>query len=380
MLYTLLFIVTVLLAYTNGANDNFKGVATLFGSGTANYRRAIAWATIATFAGCICAIFYADQLVKNFSGKGLVPDALTASPHYLLAVAFGAGLTVLLATQTGFPISTTHALTGALVGTGLVAAGRDVNFQKLGGTFIIPLLLSPLIAVAVGGVCYFVLHGLRSVLKISEETCICADPAPSAVPIPIPVLVGASQSALAGQPLISMPVVTVDSTANCIRQYKGALLGVRVQSLVDGAHYLSAGAVSFARGLNDSPKIVAMMLLIPAVDIKLGLLAIAVGMAVGGLLNAKKVAETMSKKITPMNSGQGFTANLVTASIVIAASLIGKPVSTTHVSVGSIFGMGMITKQGNVKVATQIGLSWLLTLPIAAALGAVMYLIVKALI
>src|SRR4051812_2728575 len=110
MLYVMLFLVTVFLAYTNGANDNFKGVATLFGSGTTNYRRAILWATVTTFGGSICAIFFAQQLVQNFSGKGLVPDSLAASPHFLVAVALGAGLTVLLATLTGFPVSTTHAI------------------------------------------------------------------------------------------------------------------------------------------------------------------------------------------------------------------------------------------------------------------------------
>ncbi len=62
-----LVIATCFLAYSNGANDNFKGVATLFGSGTTNYRMAIGWATITTFMGSICSIYLADQLLKNFS-------------------------------------------------------------------------------------------------------------------------------------------------------------------------------------------------------------------------------------------------------------------------------------------------------------------------
>src|SRR6185436_20174663 len=112
----LLFLATCFLAYSNGANDNFKGVASLFGSRTASYRAAISWATITTFAGSVAAIFLAEGLLKKFSGKGLVPDLLTGSPSFLLAVAIGAGATVILATLTGFPISTTHGLTGALVG------------------------------------------------------------------------------------------------------------------------------------------------------------------------------------------------------------------------------------------------------------------------
>ena len=69
MILLLLFISACFLAYSNGANDNFKGVATLFGSGTTNYKKAINWATITTFSGSVAAIFLASELVKNFSGK-----------------------------------------------------------------------------------------------------------------------------------------------------------------------------------------------------------------------------------------------------------------------------------------------------------------------
>ena len=70
MLITLLLLSTIFLAYYNGANDNFKGVATLYGSGTLNYKTAITIATIATFLGSISAIFLAQGLVASFSGKG----------------------------------------------------------------------------------------------------------------------------------------------------------------------------------------------------------------------------------------------------------------------------------------------------------------------
>src|SRR5437764_12481399 len=138
-----LFLAVCFLAYSNGANDNFKGVSSLFGSRTCSYRTAISWATLTTFAGSLAAIFLAQALLKKFSGKGLVPDALTVSPLFLLAVALGAGATVILATLTGFPISTTHGLTGALVGAGFVAAGHQVNLGALGKNFVLPLLLSP---------------------------------------------------------------------------------------------------------------------------------------------------------------------------------------------------------------------------------------------
>src|SRR2546423_4862708 len=161
MIFVLLFLATCFLAYSNGANDNFKGVATLFGSRTCSYRTAISWATVTTFAGSITAIFLAQALLKKFSGKGLVPDTLTTSPEFLLAIAIGAGATVILATLTGFPISTTHGLTGALVGAGLTAVGPQVNFTVLGNAFVLPLLLSPLLAMAVGGTIYLTFRFLR---------------------------------------------------------------------------------------------------------------------------------------------------------------------------------------------------------------------------
>jgi len=173
ILLLLLFLATCFLAYSNGSNDNFKGVATLFGSRTTNYKTAIWLATVTTFIGSVCSIFLAETLVKNFSGKGLVPDSFVASPDFLLAVAVGAGLTVMLATVTGFPISTTHSLTGALVGAGLMAVGTNVNFAVLGNSFFLPLLLSPLIAVTLGSVTYLVFRSLRIRLGVTKESCLC---------------------------------------------------------------------------------------------------------------------------------------------------------------------------------------------------------------
>ena len=138
------------------------------------------------------------------------------------------------------------------------------------------------------------------------------------------------------------------------------------QKLLDYLHFCSAGVVSFARSLNDTPKIVALLLLIKGLSVHWGILAVAVGMATGGLLNARKVAETMSNKITKLNHGQGFTANLATGILVIFASKFGMPVSTTHVSVGSLFGIGLVTRHLNTRMVLEILLSWFITLPVAA--------------
>src|SRR5829696_4386731 len=243
---TVLFITTLFLAYSNGANDNFKGVATLFGSGTTTYKAAITWATISTFAGSMTSLFLAETLLRNFSGRGVVPDTLAASPEFVLAVGLAAGLTVMLATLTGFPVSTTHGLVGALVGAGLTAAGTHVNFSTLGTLFFLPLLASPLLAVGLGVVSYVFARGLRVKLGVKKEWCVCVGEVVHLVPIPQP------KGLLALGP-VTVPEVTVGTVEQCRQQYKGRLFGGEVQRGLHVVHFLSAGSVGFARGLNDTP-------------------------------------------------------------------------------------------------------------------------------
>lgn len=367
MTIAILLILSVLfLSYSNGANDNFKGVATLFGSGTANYRTAIGWATITTFIGSICAIFLAGRLVKHFSGKGLVPDQIVASPEFLLAVSIGAGMTVLIATLKGLPVSTTHSLTGALAGAGIMAVGHELNLTLLGNTFFLPLLISPLIALVLSAVFYIALHSLRLLMGITKEHCICIGPTETIIPI-------TQSDGILSIRSVTTPVIRIDTEEHCIERYSGYFFGMNWQKILDFAHFISAGVVCFARGLNDTPKIVAILIAVNALDIKAGLFLAGIAIALGGLLNARRVAETMSKKITPMNHGQGFVANLTTGLLVVIASRLGLPVSTTHVSVGSISGIGLLTGYANMKALSHILLSWLLTLPVAASIGGIVY-------
>src|SRR5687768_11301081 len=98
--FLIIVILAVLfLSYTNGANDNFKGVATLYGSQTASYKFALMWTTIFTFAGAFLSVFLAQTLIKNFSGKGLVPDEIVNSIPFVISVALATGTTVFLATK-----------------------------------------------------------------------------------------------------------------------------------------------------------------------------------------------------------------------------------------------------------------------------------------
>lgn len=367
MISAILFLAACFLAWSNGANDNFKGVATLFGSGTTNYRGAITWATVTTFLGSVAAIFLAGVLVKNFSGKGLVPDALVQSPQFAVSIALGAALTVFLATKTGMPISTTHSLVGALFGSGVLAVGSAFNFTKLGHAFLMPLLVSPLMAAGVSLLAYVCFRWLRVKMGISKGTCVCVGGEYQ----PVAQLATENGNKMVGTEAFTP--LTIAGQQDCAEMYRGNFLGINAQQLLDYAHYLSAGVVSFARGLNDTPKIVGLLLVINALDIKWGMVAVAVAIALGGWFNARKVGETVSRKITPMNHGQGFTANLVTGLLVTTASLRGLPVSTTHVSVGSIFGIGTATRKADKSMVSKIFFSWLLTLPVAAICSAGVY-------
>ena len=352
----------VLVAFVNGANDNFKGVATLHGSGTLGYRTALAWATVTTLGGSFGAALLSGSLVARFSGKGLVDAAVAADPVFLLAVAGGAAGTVLLATRLGFPISTTHALTGALVGAGVVVAGPgQVAYGTLGRAFALPLLASPLVSMALTAALYASLRRARWGLGITEDDCVCVGEQ-----APLAAAVYGGRSILVG----GGPGITLDRIHRCERRYTGAAFGIRVQAALNGLHVLSGGAVGFARGLNDTPKILALLVSARAVGLHDGLGLLALAMAAGGLLGARRVARTMAFGITGMNHGQGFTANLVTAALVTLASRLALPVSTTHVSCGALFGIGVVNGEARWRTVAQVLTAWVTTLPVAATLAA----------
>jgi len=352
----------LLLAYANGANDNFKGVATLFGSATCDYRRALAVATVATLLGSLTALVAAKGLLAAFSGKGLVSTAALADPAFLPAVAVGAAATILLATRLGMPVSTTHALVGALIGGGVAAVG-SVHLAPLAHTFLVPLLASPVIAVGAAALLYPLLRGGRRLLGVGKESCLCVGETGEPALAPA----GGACATPLDAAQIRLTAATVDE---CASRYTGRVVGVEAQSLLDGFHYASAAAVSFARGLNDTPKIAALLLGVGALGSDHAIIAVAVAIAAGGLIAARRVAETLGHGVTTMNDGQGFTANAVTAFLVIVASRWGVPVSTTHVSTGALIGIGAATGGAKWRMITTIGLAWVATLPVAAVLAA----------
>jgi len=364
----------VFLAFSNGANDNFKGVATLLGSKTASYKTAVFWATVTTFAGSLAAFFLAHKLMVSFSGKGLVPEEVAQLTSFSASVALASASTVFLATRIGFPISTTHAIIGALVGTGLLASPHGVNIEKLFSAFFIPLLLSPVLSIFGAGVLYPTMSLVRKKLGVTRESCLCIG---NEVLVRVPQGISKGIAASAVLQVDGCPQISVGTKVTCEERYVGQVWGLSAKTVLDAAHFLSAGLVSFARGLNDTPKIAAILLVggsftaMPSVGI------VAIAIALGGTIFVKRIADTMSYQITEMNDGQGFSANFVTSLIVIGASHLGMPVSTTHVSCGSLFGIGTVTRQAHWGSILKIILAWVVTLPLAGLLGVLSFWLLR---
>lgn len=352
MMEWVLILAATFLALSNGANDNFKGFATVWGSGTLDYRKALWLATFATVAGSLLSWLLADGLVQQFSGKGLVASDATQSLPFIASVATGAAVTVFLATRLGFPISTTHALIGGLVGAGAAQVG-GVHFAKLADTFLLPLLVSPLLAAVLGVLTYRLLKA-----RPVEKDCACVGLEPVVEPV-----TGSAQRVSA-----MLPVVVIDKASECER----AALPVRfsITQYLDRLHIGSAMAICLARGVNDTPKLVALLLMAHGLGnshVSVGVIALA--MALGGVLFARKVAHTMSQRVTKLDHTSGLAANLITASLVLFASKLGLPVSTTHVSVGAIAGVGASSRTLDWHALRNVLLSWVLTLPLAAGVA-----------
>jgi PiT family inorganic phosphate transporter len=339
----LLLLLVALLAYANGSNDNSKGVATLVGYGAARPLQALIYAALTTAIGATLSLWFSGGLLKSFS-TGLIAKGTPLDSPFFISVLIGAFGWVIFATFTGLPVSTTHAITGALIGAGLVAFGREkIHWEILGKTFVLPLLLGPLISLAAVYILawpiVFAVHTFAPTREVHVHETIALSTGPAA-----PLVLEAESC---------MQIQEVSPTANAI-------------------HWFSSGLIGFARGWNDTPKIAALCLVALPSRMSLAFAIVALAMALGGLVSGRKVLETLARKLTPLPLPESLTASLSTAVLVCLASWKGLPVSTTHVSAGAIIGAGLKNDPAAVrwKKATEILLSWVITLPLAGLIAA----------
>ena len=352
-----IFLSVLLLAYVNGANDNFKGVSTLYGGGVLNYKEALSWGSFSTAVGCLGAVLLVQGLAKKFGGAGLVDSALLSNPLLPLTVALAALGTVALATQLGFPISTTHALLGSLAGVGF-SLGFAKGFEGHLATLFLPLLMSPLIAALIGYLGWMTfkkLLGKEAIKAPIEDACLCVSPQAQ-------VTAGSAMSVSS-----LSPSLTFGSLSSCKQRGLKEIVRLPKRDLL---HLGSAFAVCAARGLNDAPKIAGLLLLTSDKGVSLGGYAsISIAMVMGGIFHSHKIADRMSVKVSQMNEKSSVWNNLVTSSLVLFASKLGVPVSTTHTSVGSIAGTGKSEGKLHAGELGKIFSAWILTLPCAFLLS-----------
>lgn len=337
----------LMLAAANGANDVAKGVATLLGSGIAKARLAIIWGTAWTAVGGIVAAFWGTALLNNFVNGFLAVDfPMTLS--FVISVIVGACLWVALATRFGLPVSTTHALLGGIVGAALVTSGwPGLQLTAILQKAVLPLLLSPILAIVFCFAILLVSAWLRRQIPAWQPGC-------------------CSKSDWRSDPFV------------CTEASPRQLV---MRRLWLALHWLSSGATSFARGLNDVPKIAAFLVLATSLSAQsveyfdsslTAIILVTLAMAIGGLWGGFRVLKVLAHRITAMDASQGLTANVGTAGVVLLASQFGLPVSTTHVSTGALMGIRWagrtLPKQTDALLA--IMLAWLVTLPVAAIFAA----------
>lgn len=348
----LVFLLVIGLAAANGANDVPKGVATLAGAGEAKLNTAVVWGACTTAAGCVLSLHFASKMTALFS-KGIVSAHPT--PAFAAAVLIGTVAWVALATWRKLPVSTTHALVGALLGAGLLLARGADQWGALVTKVVEPLLISVVIAWVVSALLTFLAKriadsaGRRAPAPIVEPdlALVTAGPAPERQPdlAPAPV----------AQP-------------------------VRHRNLIGPAHWLTSGLTSFARGLNDTPKIVAVgsFALFAGMTPTNLLFVVTAAMAVGGLLIGRRVAARLANDVVKMSHVEGFTANFTTAVMVGLGAFEGLPMSTTHVSIGAISGMtGTDVHRIQKRTLRDFAMAWLVTPPFAAVVAVLAYLALR---
>jgi PiT family inorganic phosphate transporter len=325
-LYFTVFIIAVAFAFdfVNGFHDSANSIATVVSTRVLSPRIAVIWAGCFNFV----AIFLVGEPVAKTIGTGIVKPEIVHNVLILGALGGAIGWN-LITWWLGLPSSSSHALIGGLIGVGLVEGGADVLvWQGIMKTTIF-IILSPTIGLALG--------------------------------------------------LVIMVLVLNLSKNSNLRRVDGVFRRLQL---------LSAAVYSSAHGMNDAQKtmgIIALVLFrggylgdtfhIPTWVIVGCYSVIAMGTMFGGW----RIVRTMGSKITKLQPSGGFSAETAAAISIIGASLAGIPVSTTHTITGAVIGVGAVKRLTAVRwgVAESIVIAWVLTIPMSAALSAIIFLILR---
>jgi PiT family inorganic phosphate transporter len=318
----LLVAVVVLTAlafdFTNGFHDTANAMATSIATGALRPRAAVAMSSVLNLVGA----FLSVEVAKTISG-GIVDD-LKITPAVVFAGLVGAIVWNLLTWLVGLPSSSSHALFGGLIGATWIASGADaVHFGKVVEKVLIPAVASPVIA-----------------------------------------------------GLIAMAATYLTYRLTRTADRKVVSSGFRIGQIV------SAGLVSLAHGTNDAQKTMGVITLTlitagalppnagPPVWV---IISAGAAIALGTYFGGWRITHTLGKGLTTIDGPQGFAAQTSAAAVILTSSHLGFALSTTHVVSGGILGGGLGRRASNVQWSTagRMVLAWLLTLPAAAAVGAI---------
>jgi len=392
------------MASNIGANDLANAMGTSVGSGALTLRRAVLASMVFNLLGAVLA----GGHVTNTIRKGMIdPTLLMGRPELLLlgmfSALFAAGIWVHLATRLGLPVSTTHSIVGAVVGFGILAVGFGaISWGKV-TAIVLSWVISPLAGAVIAGGIYFLLE--RKILMSSHPYQAAQGAAPWLLAVVVLVLIlsvifkglknlhlnlGFFHALALAAPLSAAAGLGGRALMRRIgsgrTSWEKATQEQKVEKLFAYLQIITACYVAFAHGANDvanavgplaaiysivKTKTVAMQVEVPVWMLALG------GAAVGGGLLAfgARVMETIGKRITEITPVRGFCAEFGAATTILICSRMGLPISTTHVLVGAVVGVGFMRGMGflDMRVVRNIVSSWFLTLPFTVLLSMITF-------
>ena len=394
------------MAWAIGANDVANAMGTSVGSGAITIAQAVVIAGIFEFAGA----YFLGGHVTDTVRKGMLDQSLITDQQLLwgmLASLTSAATLLLVATTYGIPVSTTHAIVGAIIGFGAVAV--DVNAVAWDRVMLIVVswITSPLMG---GVIAYLTFQFIRRCILDRDDPLAAAKRHGPMFFFVVTFVIGLVTFFKGLKNLnfdFDLPTALLLSAGLGVF---GAGLGWiflnRIkQSDEPGSRYrdtervfavlvvLTACAVAFAHGSNDVANAIGPLAAVVQVvregtvaaqaPVEPWMLVIGgVGIVVGLATMGYRVMDTVGRNITELTPSRGFAATFASALTIVIASRAGIPVSTTHILVGSVLGVGMARGIAalDLRVVGKIFISWIATLPIAATLSVVFYYFFKGLL
>ena len=407
------------VAWNLGANDVANAMGTSVGSKAVTLRQALVIAGILEFTG---AVLFGHEVSATLATEVINPELFAAMPQLLIlgmvSVLVTCGLWLQIATSRGWPVSSSHAVVGAIAGFSWVAAGVGAvdwsNIRVISLAWVVTPVVSGIIAAGFYSVIkYSILDRPNPIVQLREwipwlsATLLSVfgvivlptlfdRPLFQALPVPahdLPIATGA----VAAVALTIISWRKLASFTTLANPQDAAIANSPfpnpVERLLGRFQLLSACFVAFAHGSNDVGNAIAPLAAIAYIlrtgsvplsgfSIPLWILILGGGGIVFGLaIWGKNVIATIGENIIPLQPSSGFCAELATATTILFASRFGIPVSTSHALVGAVVGIGLIQDWKSVRFQTLqgIALAWIITLPIAAGLGAIIFVCLRLL-